>query len=78
MENKVSFLSLDKKFSSKKQKDYFSITVLLDGKQCECFISKETFDKLSIRKLEYLKEYTAFFKAYNRFGSLSVELTDIK
>lgn len=78
MENEIVFLSLDKLHSDKKDKDYYKLTCLLDSKNCDVFLSKETYEKLSIRKLEYLKKYIAVFKATNRFGSLSIDLADIK
>lgn len=77
METKLNFLSLDK-LVSKKGSDYYLLTCLLDRSTCKIFISKETFENLSSRKFEYLKEYLAKFKVSNRFGSVNLDLIDLQ
>lgn len=61
MEHEILFLSLDKLYSTKKEKDYYIARYLIDNSPVQDFISKETFEKLTIRKLEGLKKYIAKF-----------------
>lgn len=78
MEHEINFLALEKLHSDKKQKDYFKLSCLLDNKTADIFIDEDTYKKLSIRDLKYLKSYLACFKVVNRFGSVALDLTDLK
>lgn len=78
MENKIIFLSLEQIHSEKKNQDYYIVRYLLNKKPVEEFVTKEVFEKLSIKKLEYLKEYTGIFNLGNTSRGMSVVLFDIK
>lgn len=78
MENKIMFLTMEKIHSEKKNQDYYIVRYILNKKAVEEFVSKEVFEKLSIKKLEYLKEYTGIFNVGNTSRGMSVVLFDIK
>lgn len=61
MENKILFLTMETIHSNKKNQDYYIIRYLLDKKHQEDFVSKEVYDKISLKNLQYLKEYTGIF-----------------
>ena len=78
MQEKIYYLSQEQIHSVKKAKDFYVVYYILNRKPVTAFVSKEVFDKIAIKKLEYMKEYTAIFETHIVGSNIQATLFDIK
>lgn len=78
MQEKIIYVSQEQIHSNKKAQDYYIIYYLLNKKPVTAFVSKEVYDKILIKKLEYMKEYTAIFNTHLVGSNIQATLFDIK
>lgn len=78
MEEKIIYVSQEQIHSNKKNQDYFIIYYILNKKPVSAFVPQEVYDKISIKKLKELGEYTAIFKTNIVGSNIQATLFDIK
>lgn len=78
MESKIIFLYQEQIHSNKKNQDYFIVCYLLNKKPVTAFVTQEVYDKIRIKNLQYLKEYTGIFTVNTTSRGLDTVLFDIK
>lgn len=78
MEEKAIYISQEEIHSTKKNKDYFVIHLILNRKPFDSFVTKEVYDKIAIKKLKYLQECTACFNTNIIGSNVQATLFDIK
>lgn len=78
MEEKIIYVSQESIHSNKKNQDYYIIYYILNKKPVSAFVPKEVYDKISIKKLKELGEYTAIFKTSIVGSNIQVTLFDIR
>lgn len=78
MEEKIIYVSQEEIHSTKKNTDYYVVHYILNRKPVTAFVSKEVYDKIMIKKLKDLGEYTAVFKTNVVGSNIQATLFDIK
>lgn len=78
MEEKVLYVGQEQITSKKKAQDYYLIYYILNKKPITAFVDKKIYDKILLKKLDYLKEYTACFETHMVGSNIQATLFDIK
>ena len=78
MEEKIVFISQEEIHSNKKNTDYYVVHYVLNHKPVTAFVTKEVYDKIAIKKLKELSQYTACFQTNVIGSNIHATLFDIK
>lgn len=78
MEEKAIYISQEEIHSTKKNKDYYVVHLVLNRKPFDAFVTKEVYDKIAIKKLKDLQEVTACFNTNIIGSNVQATLFDIK
>lgn len=78
MEEKAIYISQEEIHSTKKNKDYYVIHLILNRKPFDAFVTKEIYDKIELKKLKDLQPCVACFNTNIIGSNVQASLFDIK